>query len=147
MNPNKLTYEAWRITYQDSEQAARAAFKTTQEVGEKWVSTQAELDSTLLKLAATQAKLDALMLEYCPDEMTKEQLDNWAAHQVSVEPSEQVKEMAKPVKKQDRGPIEDLEILTEFTAQCKANREAGKPGDPGFKSGIKFAEKVHGINR
>ena len=28
-----------------------------------------------------QARIDALMLEYCPDEMTPEQLANWAAHQ------------------------------------------------------------------
>ena len=29
-----------------------------------------------------QAKIDALMFEYCPDEMTEEQIDNWANHQV-----------------------------------------------------------------
>ena len=29
-----------------------------------------------------QAKIDALMLEYCPDEMTEEQMDNWGKHQV-----------------------------------------------------------------
>lgn len=28
-----------------------------------------------------QAKIDRLMLEYCPDEMTKEQLLKWAKHQ------------------------------------------------------------------
>jgi len=28
-----------------------------------------------------QAQIDSLMLEYCPKEMTKEQLDNWAKHQ------------------------------------------------------------------
>ena len=33
------------------------------------------------KLAAKQAKIDALMLEYCPSEMSQEQLDTWAAHQ------------------------------------------------------------------
>jgi len=31
-----------------------------------------------------QAQNDALMLEYCPDEMTPEQLDEWAAHQEPV---------------------------------------------------------------
>lgn len=30
---------------------------------------------------ALQAKLDALMLEYCPNEMTQEQIANWQAHQ------------------------------------------------------------------
>lgn len=28
-----------------------------------------------------QAKIDRLMIEYCPDEMTKEQLLEWAKHQ------------------------------------------------------------------
>ena len=28
-----------------------------------------------------QARIDALMLEYCPDEMTEAQKDNWAKHQ------------------------------------------------------------------
>jgi hypothetical protein len=30
---------------------------------------------------ALQARMDALMLEFCPDEMTKTQLENWARHQ------------------------------------------------------------------
>ena len=33
------------------------------------------------QLATKQAKIDALMLEYCPSEMSQEQLDTWAAHQ------------------------------------------------------------------
>ena len=33
---------------------------------------------------ALQAKVDSLMLEYCPDEMTKEQLDEWADNQVAA---------------------------------------------------------------
>lgn len=35
------------------------------------------------KIKAQQATIDALMLEYCPDEMTEEQMDEWAKHQVS----------------------------------------------------------------
>ena len=31
-----------------------------------------------------QAKVDALMLEYCPDEMTPEQLAEWEKHQAEV---------------------------------------------------------------
>ena len=34
---------------------------------------------------ALQAKVDALMLEYCPDEMTPEQVEEWAKHQVPVD--------------------------------------------------------------
>lgn len=37
------------------------------------------------RLAAAQAKIDRLMLEYCPEEMTKAQIENWAAHQKAVE--------------------------------------------------------------
>jgi hypothetical protein len=33
------------------------------------------------KIDSQQAKIDALMLEYCPDEMTKDQIDNWAEAQ------------------------------------------------------------------
>lgn len=32
-------------------------------------------------VADLQAKIDALMLEYCPGEMTQEQKDRWAAAQ------------------------------------------------------------------
>jgi hypothetical protein len=37
------------------------------------------------KLLAQQAKIDALMLEYCPDEMTEDQVANWERHQVPAE--------------------------------------------------------------
>ena len=33
-------------------------------------------------VATLQARIDELMLEYCPDEMTPEQLDEWARHQI-----------------------------------------------------------------
>lgn len=36
------------------------------------------------QLAAAQAKIDSLMLEYCPDEMTPEQIENWGKHQKAV---------------------------------------------------------------
>jgi len=37
------------------------------------------------RIVQLEAKIDALMLEYCPDEMTTEQLENWERHQVPVE--------------------------------------------------------------
>ena len=40
-----------------------------------------EIESLRQQLAAKQSEVDALMLEYCPSEMSQEQLDNWAAHQ------------------------------------------------------------------
>lgn len=38
-------------------------------------------ESAQRALAGAQAKIDALMLEYCPDEMTHEQVENWGKHQ------------------------------------------------------------------
>ena len=34
------------------------------------------------EIESLQAKIDSLMLEYCPNEMTKDQIDNWEKHQV-----------------------------------------------------------------
>lgn len=36
-----------------------------------------------------QAKIDALMLEYCPDEMSEAQKERWARHQQPVTPNDQ----------------------------------------------------------
>ena len=36
------------------------------------------------KADALQAQLDALMLEFCPEEMTEAQKNNWAKHQRPV---------------------------------------------------------------
>lgn len=44
-----------------------------------------------------QAKIDALMLEYCPDEMTPEQRTEWAKHQrPSAEPSDGSRTTVEP---------------------------------------------------
>lgn len=40
-----------------------------------------ELAARDIEIERLQARLDALMLEHCPDDMTPEQLSNWAAHQ------------------------------------------------------------------
>lgn len=50
---------------------------------ELWGETQ-EILAIYDQLAAAQAKIDSLMLEYCPDEMTPEQIDNWGKHQKAV---------------------------------------------------------------
>lgn len=46
------------------------------------------------RLAAAQARIDELMLEYCPDEITAEQLETWMGAQVPV--SEQPLPPEKP---------------------------------------------------
>lgn len=47
---------------------------------------------------AKQARIDALMLEFCPDEMTEEQLANWAAHQRAVKGG--VRQALQPINKE-----------------------------------------------
>ncbi len=42
------------------------------------------------QLAAKQARIDELMLEYCPNEMTDEQLAEYARRQVPISSEEQV---------------------------------------------------------
>ena len=37
------------------------------------------------KNKSLQAKIDALMIEYCPEEMTTAQRDEWARNQVATE--------------------------------------------------------------
>lgn len=37
--------------------------------------------------AAKQAEIDMLMMEYCPDEMTRGQIDEWARNQNTVDGS------------------------------------------------------------
>lgn len=53
-------------------------------------AAQADVDKFMAKKKAEfeaplQAKIDALMLEYCPDEMTKEQVHGWCVAQRPVE--------------------------------------------------------------
>ena len=45
-----------------------------------------QLLSTLKLIDGKQAKIDSLMLEYCPDEMTEEQVTEWGRHQTPAEP-------------------------------------------------------------
>lgn len=47
----------------------------------------AESAATLFRdrAEAAEAKVDALMIEYCPDEMTQAQLKNWALNQLAAE--------------------------------------------------------------
>lgn len=42
--------------------------------------------ATTAREAALQAKIDRLMLEYCPEEMTPEQIAEWKKHQMAATP-------------------------------------------------------------
>ena len=49
----------------------------------KWY--RKELAEAKRQLAAKQAVIDRLMLEYCPDQMSVEQIVNWSNHQRALE--------------------------------------------------------------
>lgn len=51
---------------------------------ESHAQLQRELAEARRDANAKQAQIDALMLEFCPDEMTQEQKDEWAKNQVSA---------------------------------------------------------------
>lgn len=36
---------------------------------------------------ALQSKIDNLMLEYCPEDMSAEQMEEWAKHQAVIDPN------------------------------------------------------------
>lgn len=53
--------------------------------------------------AELQAKIDALVLEYCPQEMTQEQVDNWMAAQARVSPEDEARINATLAKEANHG--------------------------------------------
>lgn len=51
-------------------------------------SMRDQLEAAQRTIGAKQARIDALMTEYCPDEMTAEQWEEWGRNQVPVSPDE-----------------------------------------------------------
>ena len=76
--------------YTDGLKWSEAIKETSQEEadGDEWYETHKARGWLIKQLDAAQAKIDALMLEYCPDEMTPEQLERWGECQVAVPESE-----------------------------------------------------------
>lgn len=60
-----------------------AAIHKSAREGESWHAYQRH-KRWQEKYDALQAKLDAVMLEFCPEEMTPEQMKNWERHQRPV---------------------------------------------------------------
>lgn len=54
------------------------ALATSRELKQIWRNRAYKIEKNL---AAAQAKIDALMLEYCPEEMTPEQIAKWERYQ------------------------------------------------------------------
>ena len=73
-------------------------------------------------VAPLHALIDALMLEYCPDEMPPEQVEEWARHQ-------KVSDVVVPIKAREVTDAEidalckDFERLTDAFARVKHNAE------------------------
>jgi hypothetical protein len=55
------------------------------EIGFEIKRLQKELDKEKTNGEALQAKIDSLMLEYCPEDISEEQYNEWASHQVPVD--------------------------------------------------------------
>lgn len=53
------------------------------------IAAEKALEAANSKLEAANARIDALMLEYCPDEMTVEQMRVYADHQISAAKGEE----------------------------------------------------------
>lgn len=74
----------------EAENARLAAENTALQLEQKMRLMAEESNARLREeLAAKQAKIDNLMLEYCPDEMTPEQMAEWAKYQRPLNPDEQ----------------------------------------------------------
>ena len=59
----------------------RTDLETAERALDAQTDFRAEIERLRAQVAALQARVDALMLEFCPDEMNEEQLENWARHQ------------------------------------------------------------------
>lgn len=55
-------------------------------LGDNLATTIDILEQTRREVSAKQAQIDRLMIEYCPEEMTPEQIENWKRHQVPAGP-------------------------------------------------------------
>ena len=67
------------------EEAASALVQYEKEIEALKVDLHIEIASASVKdseIAILQSKLDRLMFEYCPEDMTKEQVNKWGKHQV-----------------------------------------------------------------
>lgn len=75
---DRRTLRCWRIW-----QKALALHQAhTADIESEWARMSQDEGKAEREIGRLQAHIDALMLEFCPDEMTPQQKANWAAHQV-----------------------------------------------------------------
>lgn len=58
----------------------------TEELSIHW---QQQCEAAEREVGAKQAEIDRLMLEYCPEEMTPMQIEEWRKYQVRVSPEQE----------------------------------------------------------
>jgi len=85
-NKNTSGYKAHhdRGILLDRLEAAKQEIKNTEHDIDQYMEINLELLND--EIPALQAKIDMLMLEYCPEEMPKEQKAEWAANQIVAGP-------------------------------------------------------------
>lgn len=84
-----LAVRALQVRLRDGQALETMLHAETARANQGWVRydlADAERQELRQAVAAKQAVIDYLMMEYCPDEMTLEQLDTWAAAQRKVAP-------------------------------------------------------------
>jgi len=69
----------------ENETNHRQAFENGKEI----CRMRNERDALHRRVEEQQAKIDALMLEWCPDEMTPEQMENWGKRQRRCSPEDE----------------------------------------------------------
>ena len=69
-----------------------------------------ERDQLRAEVARLQARIDALMLEYCPDEMTAEQTAEWARHQVPHQLTAEEREAMQRALERGQEVVDDDEL-------------------------------------
>ena len=68
--------------YRRIPQAARSGYQADAiALADAYAALQEQNSSLSRRIESHQARIDALMLEFCPDEMTAEQKAEWAGHQ------------------------------------------------------------------
>lgn len=85
MDTNSLSLEdalSRANEYRCIPQAARSGYQADAiALADAYAALQEQNNSLSRRLASHKARIDALMLEFCPDEMTAEQKAEWAGHQ------------------------------------------------------------------
>lgn len=82
-----------------------------------WVfHARKKMEEVLKIIDSLDARIDALMMEYCPDEMTPEQIERWGKHQKRCSPEEEAA-IEKALKTSDR-ITEDFCLTFRTKADC-----------------------------